>query len=76
MENKFIMENLCIQNLALEHFKSAKYASDVRFMQSTRPMASHDEAKPYYSVKHQLHEYKSEILSLQMVCVSEAHFMT
>ena len=39
----------------------ARYATDVTFQQSNRPRGNHEEAKGYFSGKHKMYGYKTEV---------------
>ena len=58
------------------HYPYASYATDVRFQQSMRPSGSHMESKPYYSRKHELYGYKTELSVLPIgLCIkSTKHY--
>lgn len=43
------------------NFKYARYATDVTFHQTNRPTGNMQEGKEYYSGKHKLYGYKTEV---------------
>lgn len=48
-------------NERFDCFSHARYATDVTFKHTNRPVGRMHEARPYYSAKHKLHEYKTDI---------------
>lgn len=66
------MESLRLKNVVFENFMSTKYACAVRFQKSLRLCGSHDSVKPYYSVKHQVYGYKTDISVLaNKLCIGK-----
>lgn len=48
---EFLMEN----NVSFKYFKEARYATDLIFQQSSRPMGTIPEIKNYFSEEHHLY---------------------
>lgn len=59
--NKSNMENYIKKNITFKNFPYALYATDVIFQQSNRPTGNMMEGKVYFSGKHKLYGYKSEV---------------
>ena len=60
-KERYTMERLIKDNSTFRHYKFALYATDVTFQNSNRPGGNHEEAKRYFSNKHKLYGYKSEV---------------
>ena len=59
--NNLTMKKLIKQNLQFKNFPYALYATDVIFQQSNRPSGNLMEGKAYFSGKHKLYGYKTEV---------------
>lgn len=55
------MRKLIQRNTLFKTYKLARYATDVAFQQNNRPSGNHEEAKKFFSGKHKLNRYKSEV---------------
>lgn len=60
-ERKFSMERLMKGNATFKHHWFALYATDVTFQQSNQPMENNDETRAWYSKKHKLFSYETEV---------------
>lgn len=60
-EAKMGMKKLVAVQSTFSTFKYARYATDVTFQQSHRPGGSVQDGKKYYSGKHKLYGYKTEV---------------
>ena len=49
-----------------KNYKYARYATDVTFQQSNRPTGNMQEGKKYFSGKHKLYGYKTEVSVLRI----------
>ncbi|RHY17476.1 hypothetical protein DYB32_010513 [Aphanomyces invadans] len=58
---KWTMHQLAVAGLQFETHKSALYAVDVTFQQTTAPALSFNEKKTYFSKKHGLYGHKVEV---------------
>lgn len=69
---KFFFE----RGLRFGNFPEALYATDVTCQQAIRPNCSMTEAKPYFSPKHKLYGYKTEVSVLPngMSCFLSDHY--
>lgn len=60
-EKKYSMAKLAETDRMFPNYKCARYATDVTFQQSYRPSGSHQESKAYFSNKHKLYGFKTEM---------------
>lgn len=58
---QFDMTTLLREKSKFNTFGMARYATDVTFQQSQRPRGNMEEGKSYYSGKHKLYGYKTEV---------------
>lgn len=60
-DDYFTMNRLRRKQCQFNHFGEARYATDVIFQQSNRPMGRMQETKIYFSGKHHLYGFKTEV---------------
>jgi hypothetical protein len=60
-EREWTMRKVVLSGRAFNHFPAARYAVDVTFQQANMPSGSQQERASYYSAKHKLHGYKTEV---------------
>ena len=60
-DDTFPMMALMERGRTFRHFAFARYATDVIFQQSNRPVGTMREGKHYYSGKHKLYGLKTEV---------------
>ena len=58
---KWKMAYMAGKNIGFKNYPMARYATDVTFQQSFRPSGSLEEGKLYFSGKHKLYGYKTEV---------------
>ncbi|OWZ11213.1 hypothetical protein PHMEG_00015800 [Phytophthora megakarya] len=60
-ETRWTMRELTLTRSTFKHFPCARYATDVTFQHSERPIGNFNEAKTFYSGKHHLYGHKVEV---------------
>lgn len=60
-EKKYTMTRLLKDKKTFSTFRVALYATDVTFQNTNRPAGNHQESKCYFSNKHKLYGYKTEV---------------
>jgi hypothetical protein len=56
-----MMKKMVVSGHAFRQYPAARYAVDVTFQQSTMKSGSQEERAVFYSAKHKLHGYKTEL---------------
>ena len=74
---RFSLSDIEEKGKGFHHYPFAKYATDVTFQQSNRPLGNHQESKVYFSGKHKLYGYKCEVwvLPIGIACHATGHFL-
>ena len=60
-ERKYTMERLMHEKQTFGEYAFCLYATDVTFQCSNRPVGNHQESQKYFSNKHKLYGYKTEV---------------
>ena len=60
-EKKYTMERLMHEKKIFREYTFCLYAVDVTFQCSNFPMVNHQQSKKYFSSKHKLYDYKTEV---------------
>jgi hypothetical protein len=60
-EREWTMKKVVLAGHGFEHYPAARYAVDVTFQQANMPSGTQQERASYYSKKHKLHGFKTEL---------------
>lgn len=61
LNEHYSMRRMLEKGRGFKTYKLARYATDVTFHQTNRPAGNHEESKKYFSGKHKLYGYKTEV---------------